>query len=322
MYRALYPPDPAPGYYAISVNLIQGRNLVDPDAYAWFRSREPVDKVGYSIFIYHVPAHGEGQATLCLSEVHLSDVRLQEYAWLGTNDVRPLWFDARRAVVAPDDTNVFLALADDAPLHPTLDAWLGIETADCRPSLTRHGRAYRLCAMSPRERLLARVEAFAGNAPAWHLPAIQFAPGDPANHGQRLTYPVRFSNRVELSAYEMDLGSSGVATLHPGETLTLVTYWHVLEPGREPLQLFVHLLDAASTYSGGEDRVDVWPGAWQEGDLYAQVQQVMLDADAAPGEYQVEIGWYNPETMQRLPVLHGDTAIADRVLLRPVEVRP
>jgi hypothetical protein len=39
------------------------------------------------------------------------------------------------------------------------------------------------------------------------------------------------------------------------------------------------------------------------------------------GEVQVEIGWYYLETMQRLPVMAGDLFVADRVLLRPLEVR-
>ena len=138
---------------------------------------------------------------------------------------------------------------------------------------------------------------------------------------------------------------AGQTTLRPGETLTVVTYWRVREPVEGPLKLFVHLLDAESALLGGEDRLDVWYDNWQAGDLFAQVQEVPLDAGAAPGRAQVEIGWYDPETMQRLPVLRASPSpvptgegrhsgpigmgvrgggqvavIADRVLLAPVEV--
>jgi len=153
------------------------------------------------------------------------------------------------------------------------------------------------------------------------MPASQFMPGDPANHGRRLSYPVRFGDRVELLAYQVDPRSSGRTALRPGDTLTLITYWRVYEPGRDPLKLFVHLLDPDSTYQGGEDRLDVWYENWQAEDLFAQVQEVTLNTDAAPGEYQVEIGWYNPETMQRLQVLWDGAASIDRVLLDPVQVR-
>jgi hypothetical protein len=323
LYRALYPPDPAPGDYAISVSLIQGRNLVDPDMYAWFRRHEPVDKVGYSIFIYHVPARGGPPASLGLSGVHLSDLRPEDYARLGTNDVRVLWFDAERAIVAPDaQENTFLVFSDDVPLNPLLRELLpaGLaqgSSASCVPSTTRQGSPLSICESTPRERLLERADALAARLPAWHLVATRFQPGDPANHAEQLAYPVRFGEQVELLAYEMDRTS-----LRPGETVTLVTYWQAQGPGQEPIKLFAHLLDAESNYSGGEDRLDVWYASWREGDLFAQVQQMTLDPDAAPGEYQVEIGWYNPETMQRLPVLRDGSVIADRVLLSAIRAAP
>ena len=40
----------------------------------------------------------------------------------------------------------------------------------------------------------------------WHLPAARFTPGDPADHGQRLAYPVRFGDTLELLAYEVEPG--------------------------------------------------------------------------------------------------------------------
>ena len=62
----------------------------------------------------------------------------------------------------------------------------------------------------------------------------------------------------------------------------MVTYWRVHEPAQEPLKLFAHLLDADGIYRGGEDRMDVWYGNWQVGDMFAQVQEIRLDADAIP----------------------------------------
>ena len=50
-HHDLYPPDPAPGLYAISANLIQGRNLADPETYAWFRERE-ADRQGGLFDLY------------------------------------------------------------------------------------------------------------------------------------------------------------------------------------------------------------------------------------------------------------------------------
>ena len=131
---------------------------------------------------------------------------------------------------------------------------------------------------------------------------------------------MRFGDTLELLALRDGL-ARGESRCGPARPLTLITYWRVRAPARQrPLKLFVHLLDAESTYAGGEDRLDVWHDNWQAGDLFAQVHEVTLPGDAAPGVYQVEIGWYDPETMQRLPVLREGAMIADRVLLAPVGV--
>lgn len=48
---------PEPGYYAISATLLTGQ-LFEPrfrDYYRYFRESEPAAKLGYSIFLYHVP---------------------------------------------------------------------------------------------------------------------------------------------------------------------------------------------------------------------------------------------------------------------------
>ena len=325
LHHDLYPPDPAPGLYAISANLIQGRNLADPQTYAWFREREPIDKVGYSIFIYDVPARGSGRAVLALSGVDLADVRLEDYARLGTNDVRVLWFDAQRALAAPygEAEATLLMIADESPVHPMLrDMIPGEGAADdlCLPSTARSGRPFCIWTDSLHPQMTARVARLASGAPVWHLPAARFMPGDPADHGQRLAYPIRFGNTLELLAYEVVSPGANEVILGPGDTLTLVTYWRVQAPASGALKLFVHLLDAESGYAGGEDRLDVWHDNWQAGDLFAQVQEVSLSGEAAPGVYQVEIGWYDPETMQRLPVLREGAVIADRVLLAPVRV--
>jgi hypothetical protein len=50
------PENPDPGIYAISVTSLVGVALPDPDLYAWFRARQPDERIGYSVFIYRVVA--------------------------------------------------------------------------------------------------------------------------------------------------------------------------------------------------------------------------------------------------------------------------
>lgn len=50
------PPDLAPGWYAVSVNYVYGLHYFDGSSpvYRYFKSRSPIDRAGYSIYIYHV----------------------------------------------------------------------------------------------------------------------------------------------------------------------------------------------------------------------------------------------------------------------------
>jgi len=314
LYHDLYYADPAPGLYAISANLIQGRALADPETYAWFRARDPIDKVGYSIFIYDVPKRGEGSAVISLSGLVPADIRPEDYARLGTNDVRVLWSDVSRALAFPAGASrAYAFVADGTKVHPAIaHLWSPAARLSLR---TRDDRPLDLFTDPLSAELDAYLDRIASSSPAWHLSASRFAPGDPENHGERLELPLPFGDPLMLLGYEIDR-----AYMRPGETLTVVTCWGVQAPAAAPLKLFVHLLSADGSYQGGEDRLDVWYDGWMPGDRFVQVQEVALDPAALPGEYQVEIGWYEPETMARLSVVRDGMPIGDRVLLDPLSV--
>jgi 4-amino-4-deoxy-L-arabinose transferase-like glycosyltransferase len=59
------PEEPEPGIYAISASMLQELHRRDEDktAFAWFRAREPDDRVGYSILIYRVSHHDDDMGT-------------------------------------------------------------------------------------------------------------------------------------------------------------------------------------------------------------------------------------------------------------------
>jgi 4-amino-4-deoxy-L-arabinose transferase-like glycosyltransferase len=95
------PVDPAPGLYAISVNNLHGVVLDQQrDTFAWFRDREPLVRLGGSIYVYEVPARGP-PVDLALSG--LRPARLSEALrqTLGSNDIRVRWFDHRSSFVWP-----------------------------------------------------------------------------------------------------------------------------------------------------------------------------------------------------------------------------
>jgi len=95
------PANPAPGRYAISVNHIQGPTINEPDLFEWFRRREPVDHLGYSILIYDVfEAQSGSWIGQCLDPVAFLDESTAAQL-VGQDTLRHVYFDCRTSWVIP-----------------------------------------------------------------------------------------------------------------------------------------------------------------------------------------------------------------------------
>ncbi len=149
------------------------------------------------------------------------------------------------------------------------------------------------------------------------LPPITVAGRPPAAPGTS-----NYADRILL--LEADLGTT---TLRPGEALDLQVRWECLQAMESDYTLFVQLLGPEGKLRG---QIDVWPkdgthptSAWREGEAFEDRYTVYADEDAPPGHYQVAVGWYLLETMQRLPVLDTEgRAVDDKVLLSDLTVTP
>lgn len=113
--RPFYPHDPAPGIYAISVTNLQGVQFANHDQFAWFRNKEPLAKVGYSIFLYEVLPHGAA-TDLVLAGIQMDDIAPEDFARLQTNQVTPRWLNSSTASLQPAAANFWLAAAHDFDL--------------------------------------------------------------------------------------------------------------------------------------------------------------------------------------------------------------
>lgn len=318
---SFYPDEPAPGIYAISVNSLQGLHLSDPDTFAWFRQRQPLVKIGYAIFIYEVPCVSSKQAVVSLSGMQARDIAPQDYrALFGTNDVQFKWFNAGRAFVFPARAGSLTYLTAGPTIEgpPVRDgAWMSLwQPSNTENLTTRQGVSYTATtAMLPVVPVADVVLAQHASTPLWWSPAITFLPGDPAAHAEQLVLPVQFGDRVELLGYT----TSG-DWIERGSVWQLVTWWRVLRTDPAPLKVFAHLLDSKSDLVEGEDRLDVPTEGWQAGDVFYQVHRLVAGDDTLSGTYQIELGWYDARTIQRLDVYVNGLAVADRVLLVPVAI--
>ncbi|MBX3057010.1 MAG: phospholipid carrier-dependent glycosyltransferase [Anaerolineae bacterium] len=119
--RPYYSANPAPGIYAISATNLQGVHFANHDQFAWFREREPLAKLGYSIFLYEVPATG-GPVDVVLAGLQLDEIVPADYAQFNSNDVTPRWVDPATAVIVPHSPRGWLVLAQGAAVAPPIAA--------------------------------------------------------------------------------------------------------------------------------------------------------------------------------------------------------
>ncbi len=118
--------------------------------------------------------------------------------------------------------------------------------------------------------------------------------------------------RLKLRATE-----SAPDHVHPGDVLIWHTYWMVDQAaGPTQLKMFLHVLNDKGEVVIGADREDLNFSTLSAGDAFWQISQLTLPSDLPPGQYPVEVGWYHPDTGERLKREDG----SDRFLLRPLEV--
>ena len=117
--RQIYNPlNPAPGFYAISVNHLHGVVLGENrDFYKFFREKEPIEKIGNSIFIYEVAANGP---PIELVYSHLTPSELAPSLHFESNEAHIRWIDLETTFLWPKDGGWLLS--DDTPIEPALES--------------------------------------------------------------------------------------------------------------------------------------------------------------------------------------------------------
>ena len=138
-----------------------------------------------------------------------------------------------------------------------------------------------------------------------------------------IQHPLRanLADKAVLLGYDLDK-----TTVQPGDALHLTLYWQALARMETSYAVFVHLLDAQELTWGQQDNLPV-KGAhpttsWLPGEVVSDEYEIVVDATAPAGEYQIEVGMYDLGTMLRLPAFdeQGNPLPSDRILLGKVSV--
>lgn len=139
----------------------------------------------------------------------------------------------------------------------------------------------------------------------------------------RIAHPVsaQLGDSVRLLGYDVNPTEASV-----GGTVNLTLHWEALRPMATDYTVFTHLLTPDGQLAAGHDSPPLNGEApttsWLAGEFLTDRYRLVVPPDAAPGQYPVEVGMYDPLTGQRLPVTMDGVPQPDgRVLLPPIHVR-
>ncbi|MBI1878513.1 MAG: hypothetical protein HYR94_09850 [Chloroflexi bacterium] len=154
-----------------------------------------------------------------------------------------------------------------------------------------------------------------------------------------ISQPVTFAHGPRLRGYQIfdKDGDSRLAraangngeeyslTLEPEEAFTLSLYWLSSGPTDAPYTIFVHLIAADGFNRAGQDNPPVWGSypttAWQPGEKITDKYTLTIPAGAPPGDHRLQIGWYNPITQERIPLITGNSQPGDDSITLNVIIR-
>jgi hypothetical protein len=170
----------------------------------------------------------------------------------------------------------------------------------------------RLIASALQQRIYRATEAWHG---VLHCMTYVTGPADPGFspvHG-------RFEGGISVvEAAILDF------QVQPGGAVRMALVWNTPVPIRDSFKVFVHVVDAGGNLRAQHDSI---PGGgllpmtiWQPRQNVVDRIAILLPVDLPPGEYEIRLGIYHPESGLRLPVLSAAEAGPDYVLLGRVTV--
>ena len=151
------------------------------------------------------------------------------------------------------------------------------------------------------------------------LGPVKIAPWSPLEVEPQTQMEVNFGPKVTLIGYDLE-----EAVVHPGGDIHLTLYWQAQQEMDRDYTVFAHLIDAEGQIWAQKDNQPLggnYPTSlWDEGEIVKDEYDSVVDGDAPPGEYLLEVGMYLAETGVRLPVYNiGGELLGDRILL-PVKI--
>ncbi|MDJ0754509.1 MAG: hypothetical protein QNJ45_13380 [Ardenticatenaceae bacterium] len=149
----LIPYQPSAGVYAISVTNLQGVKFNDRDKFAWFRDKEPLARIGYSIYVYEVKPFGEPAAVAFGGGLQPRDIPQAVWNRWETNQLEPRWFGGEDGWLIPGDATGTIFMPESLTVRAPnclevipVELWPEVVRADgvsCLPAAESQGIAFK-----------------------------------------------------------------------------------------------------------------------------------------------------------------------------------
>ena len=112
-------------------------------------------------------------------------------------------------------------------------------------------------------------------------------------------------------------------TLRPGRSLQLTLYWQALAEVDTSYKVFVHLVGPDGNIVA---QSDAFPATntlptdiWVAGEVIEDIHTLVVPSTVTPGRYRLRVGFYHPDTLQRVPV-RSPLPTPDQALELPVNL--
>lgn len=118
-----------------------------------------------------------------------------------------------------------------------------------------------------------------------------------------------FGGSISLLGYDLQPTPSEVMV---GQALQLTLYWQAQQEMATSYKVFTHLVGPNGKIYGQDDSIPMSGTAptdsWVPGEVLTDHYSLTIHPNAPPGDYQLVVGFYNPDTGARVPVQGQDSS--------------
>jgi hypothetical protein len=146
-------------------------------------------------------------------------------------------------------------------------------------------------------------------------------PEEPAAGGPEYKVSYQLGEHIWLEQVRLS-----AETLAPGDTLTVVLNWVSDGEVEKSYKVFCHILSKDGELVAQQDGIPLYgirpTPSWRAREVIEDSYEIILAGDLASGEYELSVGMYDGESMERLPVydVAKNRMADDRIVLGTLHI--